>query len=172
MLLRKLGRLSSRRRLIEDEPYTAAYVMGQLTAQCYEAANEGEGVARSVALTARTKTDHTAGMYLRPIGKCTVTFDSDVIEMTCKGLGDGEETRGVMPYDKLQILNTVYTVSKVDSTRTRVSLKLFLVSIESAMRRPCLPAEVPTRGPFSGAVLILRLNYITNQSHPSLGDID
>ncbi|KAL3918330.1 MAG: hypothetical protein SGPRY_006054 [Prymnesium sp.] len=142
VLLRKLGRLSSRRRLIEDEPYTAAYVMGQLTAQCYEAANEGEGVARSVALTARTKTDHTAGMYLRPIGKCTVTFESDVIEMTCKGLGDGEETRGVMPYDKLQILNTVYTVSKVDSTRTRVtltepvSLPEFMVDSKKRISRP------------------------------------
>lgn len=119
-ILRKLGRYSSRRRLFGDESYIAAYLMGQLTTQCYEEASDTGPVARSTTLTSKTKTDHTAGMYLMLIAKCSVTFDSPTITITQYGLGDGKDVRTVLPYDKLQILGKVYSVLDVSDDGRKV----------------------------------------------------
>ncbi|KAL1529829.1 hypothetical protein AB1Y20_000761 [Prymnesium parvum] len=121
-LLRLLGRYSSRRRLMDDETYTVAYILGQLTTQCYEETSENEPVAKSIAMTMRTKTDHTAGMYLMLLGKCSLSWGSKNIYLTHRGLYGGTEGRGIFPKDKLQIFGKMYSVVSVKSDGVSVEL--------------------------------------------------
>ena len=81
--LRRLNRLTRRRKLFGEELYQAALLMGQLTMHCYEegtvAGMGGKSAAGRSATskrsgkTSRTKTDHTAGVYLQLVGRVKVT---------------------------------------------------------------------------------------------------
>ena len=81
--LRRLNRLTRRRKLFGEELYQAALLMGQLTMHCYEegtvAGMGGKSAAGRSATskrsgkTSRTKTDHTAGVYLQLVGRGKVT---------------------------------------------------------------------------------------------------
>ena len=133
-LLLRLGKLSVNRRLFNEEPYTAAWLMGQLTMHCYEEVEErstaAKSAAKSVAMTARTKTDHTEGMYLLVLGKANVKPGSTTLVMTDYGLHKAvdapEETRRVLPKDKLQIHGAIYSVTGVDGDQVFIDREIKL----------------------------------------------
>ena len=117
--LRRLNRLTRRRKLFGEELYQAALLMGQLTMHCYEegtvAGMGGKSAAGRSATskrsgkTSRTKTDHTAGVYLQLVGRVKVTPGSKKAIFAQR---DGTlAERSLRKGERLQVCGKMYVVA-------------------------------------------------------------
>lgn len=108
-LLSQLMRLSERRRLFNEELYTAVVLLSHLTMHCY-AEEDGTAAGLDAAKGKLNRSDHTAGLYLMLVGKANATLQSATVTITARV----DDMPPIIPGSAIHILETRYEVLSID----------------------------------------------------------
>ena len=126
-ILRQLSRLAARRRLFNEELYTATFLMSELTTKLHDEwedaasgggkshagrshagkSHAGKSHAASYRRSAVSNVDHTQGVYLRLIGRAVVQLGSTDVTITHL---EGDPPLLPKPGQRVQIEGTICTV--------------------------------------------------------------